>query len=186
MTLLSWAVLAATAASASAQTTYVGPWQPRPTIGIGLGAFGAITRNGTDTLVQSGTVELPLADKARIRFELGRSTLPIIPESAKDASVRTDTAHIQRLSISFAGLKDPGAPLTGYIGAGVMFQRATFDYAPKSRIRAGVYLHGGGEVMLSDNLSLDAELAMHGFEDDPWYQRKLITGEAVARLKIAL
>ena len=175
-----------TTAVASAQTTYVGPWQPRPTLGVGLGAFGAITRNGTAALIRSGTVELPVADNARIRLEWSRSTLPIIPEGATDTSVRTDTAHLERLSLSIAGLKRPGAPATGYIGAGVMFQRATFDYAPKSRVRPGLYIHGGGEVMLSDNLTLDAELAMHGFEDDPWYQRKLITGEAVLRLKFAL
>jgi hypothetical protein len=76
MTLLSCAVLALTAASASAQTTDVGPWQPRPTIGIGFGAFGAITINGTASPIRSGTLEVPLADKARIRVELGRSTLP--------------------------------------------------------------------------------------------------------------
>jgi hypothetical protein len=186
ITLLSCAMLALTTASATAQTTYVGPWQPRPTIGIGLGVFGAITNNGSGNLIQSGTLEIPVADKARIRLEVGRSTLPILPEGPKETTVRTDTAHVQRLTISVAGLRRPGAPVTGYIGAGVAFQRATFDFARRSPVRAGLYVHGGAEVMVSDNLTLDAEFGFHGFRDDPWYQRNLITGEAVIRLKVGL
>jgi hypothetical protein len=186
ITLLSCTVLALMTASATAQTTYVGPWQPRPTIGIGLGAFAAMTPNGTGTLIQSGTLELPVSDNARIRLELGRSTLPILPEGQRETTPRTDTAHIQRLSISAAALSRPGAPVTGYIGAGVGFHRATFDLAPRSPVRADLYVHGGAEVMVSDNLTLDAELGFHGFKDDPWYQRNLITGEAVIRLKVGL
>jgi hypothetical protein len=65
---------------------------------------GAITNNGTASLIRSGTLEVPLADKARIRVELGQSTLPILPEGVKASSViPTDTAHIERLSISIAG-----------------------------------------------------------------------------------
>jgi hypothetical protein len=184
--LLSVVVLVLTAAGASAQTTYVGPWQPKPSIGIGLGAFGAITNNGTAKLIRSGTLEVPVSDTARIRIEAGKSTLPIVPEGVPDSSHPTDNAHIQRLTISIAGLKHPGAPATGYIGAGVAFQRATFDAAPRSRTRAGIYIHGGGELMISETLTLDAELALHGFKDDPWYQRKLITGEAILRLKVGL
>jgi hypothetical protein len=186
ITLLSSAVLALTTASATAQTTYVGPWQPRPTLGIGLGAFAAMTNNGSGNLIRSGTLESPVADKARIRLELGRTTLPILPPGPKETAVRADTAHIQRLTLSVAALRRPGAPVTGYIGAGVGFHRATFDYAPRSRVRADLYLHGGAEVMVSDNLTLDAELGFHGFKDDPWYQRNLITGEAVIRLKVGL
>jgi hypothetical protein len=179
-------MLALTTVSAAAQTTYVGPWQPRPTIGIGLGAFGAITNNGSSNLIQSGTLEIPVADKARIRVELGRSSMAIIPEGAKAGIAPTDTAHIQRLTISVAGLRRPGAPVTGYIGAGVAFQRATFAVAPRSPVRADLYVHGGAEVMVSDNLTLDAELGFHGFKNDPWYLRNLITGEAVIRLKVGL
>ena len=186
ITLLSCTVLALTTSNATAQTTYVGPWQPRPTIGIGLGVFGAITHDGSGSLIQSGTLEIPVADKARIRLEVGRSTLPILPEGPKESTVRTDTAHIQRLTISVAGLKRPGAPVTGYLGAGVAFQRATFDVAPRSPVRADLYVHGGAEVMVSDNLTLDAELGFHGFKDDPWHLRNLITGEAVIRLKVGL
>lgn len=186
ITILSCVLAATTATSVAAQTTYVGPWQPRPTVGIGLGVFGAITNNGSATMIRSGTLEVPLADKARIRVELGRSSLPIVPEGRTDISQPTDTAHIQRLTISVAGLRRPGAPVTGYLGAGVGFLRATFDYAPRSKVRADLYVHGGGEVMLSDTLTLDAEVGLHGFRDDPWYQRKLITGEAVLRLKMGL
>ena len=134
----------------------------------------------------SGTLEIPVADQARIRVELGRSTLPMLPEGARSGIAPTDTAHIQRLTISVAGLKRPGAPVTGYIGAGVAFQRATFDYASRSPVRADLFVHGGAEVMVSDNLTRDAELGFHGFNDDPWYQRNLITGEAVIRVKVGL
>ena len=186
ITLFSVTVLALTTASAAAQTTYVGPWQPRPTIGVGLGAFAAMANNGSGTLIRSGTLEIPVADNTRIRLEVGRSTLPILPEGPKETTVRTDTARIERLTISVAGLKRPGAPVTGYIGVGVGFHRATFDYAPQSRVRADVYFHGGAEVMVSDNLTLDAELGLHGFKDVPSYQRNLITGEAVIRIKVGM
>jgi hypothetical protein len=96
--MLALMTLALTTASATAQTTYVGPWQPRPTIGIGLGAFAAMTDNGTGNLIQSGTLEISVADNARIRLEAGRSTLPILPAGPKETTERTDTAHIQRLT----------------------------------------------------------------------------------------
>jgi hypothetical protein len=78
ITLLSCIVLALTTTNATAPTTYVGPWQPRPTIGIGLGAFGAITNNGSGNLIQSGTLEIPVADKARVRIELGRAAAVVV------------------------------------------------------------------------------------------------------------
>jgi hypothetical protein len=185
-TLLSCALLALTATTAAAQTLYVGPWRPRPTIGIGLGAFGAITRNGSASLVRSGTLEVPLAEKARIRVEYWSSALAIMPVEARPSSVRTDTAHLQRLSIGIAGLKQPGAPVTVYAGVGVGLSRARFDYAPGSQIGVGAHVQIGAEVMLSDKLTLDAELGLNGFKYFPRYQRNLNTGEAVLRIKMVL
>ncbi len=186
VTLLSSVILALTSNIATAQTSYVGPWQPRTTVGIGFGAFGAITTNGTARPIRSGTLEVPISDQMRVRFEVGGSSLPIVPEGGPYSGNPTDTAHIQRLTISIAALKRPGAPVTPYGGAGVSFQRATFDLAPRSPVRADVHLHFGGEVMLSDDLTLDAELSINGFKDDPWYRRKLVTGEAMLRVKLGL
>ena len=187
ITPLSCVILALTAASASAQTTYVGPWLPRPSIGVGLGVFGAITNNGSGNRIRSGTFEIPLADKARIRIEAGRTTLPILPPGLMPITVRrVDTAHLERATISVAGLMRPGAPVTPYVGAGVIFQRATFDHAPKSRMSAGLHVHAGAEVMALDTWTVDVEVGFQGFGRDPWYQRNLVTGEAVIRLKLGL
>jgi opacity protein-like surface antigen len=186
ITFLSCAILALTAASAAAQTTYVGPWLPRPSIGVGLGVFGAITNNGSGNRIQSGTLEIPLADNARIRIEAGRTTLPILPPGPRQMTVRVDNAHLERATVSVAGLLRPGAPVTPYVGAGVIFQRATFDHAPRSPITAGLHVHAGAEVMAVDTWTLDFEVGFQGFGRDPWYQRDLMTGEAMIRLKLGL
>ena len=185
ITLLSCIVLALTAATASAQTQ-ITLWHHRPTIGLGFGGLKAITRNGETNPMVSGTVEVPFSYHGRIRIEGSRTTLPIVPEGAPDSTIRTDTAHIERLSISVAGVKDPGEFVSGFIGAGVGLHRAEFDRAPRSRVSADVYVHGGAELHLSERLSLDAEFGFHGFRDDPWYQRSLITGETMIRLKVGL
>jgi|RhiMethySRZTD1v2_1073278.scaffolds.fasta_scaffold02987_10 mannose/fructose/N-acetylgalactosamine-specific phosphotransferase system component IIC len=185
ITLLIGAVLAWSTV-ASAQTKYGGTWHPRPTIGVAAGGFKAITRNGTTTPMVSGTVEVPFSDKVRIRIEAARTTLPIVPEGAFDSSSRTDTAHIERLSLSLARVNGAGEFVSGYIGAGVGLHRATFDRAPKSGVSADLYVAGGAELLLSKRLTFDAELGLHGFRDDPWYHRNLITGETLFRLKLAL
>jgi hypothetical protein len=73
ITLLSCPVLMATTGSAAAQTTSVGSWRPRPTIGVALGGFKAITRNGETNPMLSGTSRVPFSDKVRIRIEAARN-----------------------------------------------------------------------------------------------------------------
>jgi opacity protein-like surface antigen len=183
--LLACAVLAVTTTNTAAQT-YVGPWQPKPTIGVAAGAFGAITNNGDAKLIPSATLEVPFSNNVRIRVEAARSTLPIVAASAPDSRAPTDTAHIERLTISVAALRRPGAPISAYAGIGVGLYKTTFDVAPKPPTRVGGHVYVGAELPLSDSLTLDAEVGIQGFKDDPWYQRNLIPGEAVIRLKLAL
>jgi opacity protein-like surface antigen len=183
--LLACGVLAATTVNAAAQTS-VGPWRPTPTVGVAGGAFGAITQNGNANPILSGTFEIPFSDQGRIRIEAGRSNLPIVPESARDSHSPTDTAHIERLTIGLAALAKPGAPVSAYGGAGLGLYRTTFDIAPKAPTRVGGHFYAGAEVLLSDRLTLDAEVGFEGFKDDPWFQRNLITGEAMIRIKVGL
>ena len=183
--LLACGVLTISTTNAAAQT-YVGPWQPKPTIGVAAGAFGSITRNGDARLIRSATLEVPISNQVRIRFEAGRSTLPIVSESALDSRSPTDTAHIDRLTISVAALRRPGAPISAYAGIGVGLYKTTFDVAPRPPTRVDGHFYIGAELLLSDSLTLDAEVGIQGFKDDPWYQRNLIPGEAVIRLKLAL
>ena len=185
ITLLFCATLALTASTASAQTFYSGPWQPRPSIGVAVGAPGLLTRNGDATVMRSATLEIPFVDSGRIRIEAARTTLPMIPQGAPDGSMPVDVAHTRRLTISVAGLRSPGARVTAYVGTGVGFYQTTFDHAPKLPVRMGMHLHGGAELDL-DGLSIDAELGFHRFRDDRWFQRKVVTGEAVIRVKMAL
>ena len=118
ITLLSCAVLALTTTAAAAQTTQVGPWQPRPTIGVGLGQFSSLFSTSRPSLrdpnraawlgqesvdvfrpIRSVTVEIPLSVVARIRIEGSRTTMPIVPRGRWEASTQRDTAHLQRLTI---------------------------------------------------------------------------------------
>jgi len=143
ITLLSCAVLALTMTTAAAQATQVGPWQPRPTIGVGLGGFGSLfcTERGGNVIdakaklaegkkavecfrpIRSVTVEIPLSDTGRIRIEGGRSTMPIVPRGEWEASAQKDTAHIGRLMISAVVVGQPDELLSPYVGIGVALQR---------------------------------------------------------------
>ena len=73
ITLLVFAVMTLAAGRVAAQTTFAGPWQPRPTLGVALGVSGAITRNGEANSMVSGTLETPFADNGRIRIEGARN-----------------------------------------------------------------------------------------------------------------
>ena len=55
-TLLACCVLTVMA-TADAQTTYVGPWQPRPTIGVALGASDYHLNNDRTNRLFSGTID---------------------------------------------------------------------------------------------------------------------------------
>ena len=206
ITLLSCAVLALTTATAAAQTTQVGPWQPRPTIGVGLGEFGSLFSTRRPTFfrdpnaqlakgqtaveffrrIRSVTVEIPLSDSGRIRIEGSRTTMPIVPRGEWEPSTQRDTAHIGRLTVSAVAVGRPGAPVSPYIGLGVGFQRARFDVAPESQRGVVGYLHFGADAQLLDRLTLGAEIGLSGTEKDPWFQKAELTGEWVIRLKFGL
>ena len=206
ITLLSCAVLALTMTTAAAQATQVGPWQPRPTIGVGLGGFGSLfcTERGGNVIdakaklaegkkavecfrpIRSVTVEIPLSDTGRIRIEGGRSTMPIVPRGEWEASAQKDTAHIGRLMISAVVVGQPDELLSPYVGIGVALQRTRFDVAPQSRTGAVVHLHFGADLRPLDRLTVGAEFAISGTRKDPWFQDSQLTGEMVIRLKIGL
>ena len=183
-TLLACSVLALTAATADAQTTYVGPWQPRPTLGVALGAFDAPFRQNKHTnLLLSGTFEFPFSDEARLRIETGRSTLRL-PAAADPALYRfAGNARVSRLTVSIAGLKRPGNA-TGYGGIGIGFYRLTHPTV-RTPIRAGLYAHGGAEVPISDAVNLDFEIGAHVLEKFAQLNGDLLA-EVVIRLKVGL
>jgi opacity protein-like surface antigen len=174
-----------TAATANAQTTYVGPWQPRPTIGIALGAFDEPFRQNNHTnLLLSGTFEFPFSDEARLRIEAGRSTLRL-PVGTDPAVYRfAGNARVSRLTVSIAGLKRPG-DATGYGGIGIGFYRVTQDKV-KTSITPGMYVHGGAEVPVSDSVTLNAEIGVHIVGKNFVQISPVLLGEAVIRLKVGL
>jgi hypothetical protein len=206
ITLLSCAVLALTTTAAAAQTTRVGAWQPRPTIGVGLGSLGSLfctqrpkivgSSNAAALLrqeavecfkpVRSVTVEIPLSVDARIRIEGSRTTMPIVPRGEWEASNQKDTAHIGRLMISAVVVRQPDELLSPYVGFGVALQRTRFDVAPQSRTGAVFHLHFGADLRPLDRLTVGAELGLSGTRKDPWFQDSQLTGEMVIRLKVGL
>ena len=206
ITLLSCALFALTTTTAEAQTTEVGPWRPRPTLGVGLGVSGslffterpthfrdpaaaaAVGKEGVDFFrpIRSVTLEIPLSDNGRIRIEGSRSTMPIVPRGKWEASAQMDTAHLQRLSISAVAVGRPGEPISPYIGFGVGLQRARFDVAPQTRNGVVGYLHFGFDVQASDGLAVSAEFGLSGTRKDPWFHKAELTAESVIRLKIGL
>ena len=203
--LLSCAVLALTATTAAAQTTQVGPWQPRPMIGVGLGSFGSLfsTQRGNvvDTQarlaqrkdvvdvfrpIRSVTVEIPLSVKARFRIEGSRTTMPIVPRGEWEASAQKDTAHIGRLMLSAVAVSRSGELLSPYVGFGVALQRTRFDVAPESQTGAVVHLHFGADLRPLDRFTVGAEFGLSGTRQDPWFQDSQLTGEILIRLKMGL
>ena len=109
-TLLACSVLALTAATADAQTTYAGPWQPRPTIGVALGAFDYDVNNDRTNRLVSGTVEIPFTDEARLRIEAGRSAVRVPSDASLesyrftgDARPLDDVRDLCRLVALFGG-----------------------------------------------------------------------------------
>jgi len=185
-TLLACWVLTVMTATANAQTTYVGPWQPRPTIGVALGAFDEPFRQNNHTnLLLSGTFEFPFSDGARLRIEAGRSTLRL-PAAADPAVYRfAGNARISRLTVSIAGLKRPGDIASGYGGIGVGFYRLTQDRV-RTSITPGLYAHGGGELPVSDSVTLNAEIGVHVVGEHFVQTTPILLCEAVIRLKVGL
>jgi hypothetical protein len=183
--LLACSVLAWTAATANAQTTYVGPWQPRPTIGVALGAFDEPFRQNNHTnLLLSGTFEFPFSDEARLRIEAGRSTLRLPAVTDPALSRFAGNARISRLTVSIAGLKRPG-DATGYGGIGIGLYRLTQGKA-KTPITPGMYAHGGAELPVSDLITLDAEIGVHIVGKNFVQITPVLLGEVVIRVKFGL
>lgn len=178
--------LALTTVTASAQTTYVGPWQPRPSIGVALGAFDEPFRENNHTnLLLSGTFEFPFSDEARLRIEAGRSTLRL-PAATDPAVYRfAGNAHISRLTVSIAGLHRPGAIGSGYGGIGIGVYRLTQGEV-QTRLRGGLYAHGGGELPVSNSITLNAEIGVHIVGENFVRTNAVLLGEAVIRVKVGL
>ena len=192
ITLLILYVLISTTATAIAQTTYVGPWQPRPTIGVALGASDYHVNNDRTNLLLSGTLEVPFSDAARLRIEAGRSAIRVDAASMPELNRLTGDAHVSRLTISIAGLDRPGYVVSPYAGLGVGFYRLTHD-SVQTPIKAGFYAHGGAEVPVSNSSSLNFEVGLHLIGRDFIRQKSLSARkeadalfEAVLRVKVGL
>ncbi len=191
MLLACW-VLTVMTATANAQTTYVGPWQPRPSIGLAFGALDYDINNGRTNRLLSGTVEIPFTDEARLRIEAGRSGVRV-PAGASRVSYRfTGDARISRLTVSVAGLGRPGDIVSPYAGVGGGVYWLTHDTV-KTPIKAGFYVYGGAEVPVSDSATLNFEIGAHAFPGGLIHVKRPSTGvkgdglfEAVLRFKVGL
>ena len=164
-TLLACSVLTLTAATANAQTTYVGPWQPRPTIGMAFGAFDYELDNHRTNGLFSATVEIPFSDQGRVRIEAGRGGIRVPAAASPERYRLTGDASISRLTVSIAGLDRPGYIVSPYAGLGVGFYRLRHDNL-KTPIKVGMYAHAGAEVPVSNSSSLNFELGLHGIGRD--------------------
>lgn len=191
-TLLACSVLALTAATADAQTTYAGPWQPRPTIGVALGAFDYDVNNDRTNRLVSGTVEIPFTDEARVRIEAGRSAVRVPSDASLESYRFTGDARISRLTASVTGLGRPGDIVSPYAGVGGGVYWLTRDTV-KTSIRAGFSVYGGAEVPVSDSATLNFEVGAHAFPGGLIHVKRPSTGvkgdgvfEAVIRFKVGL
>ena len=191
-TLLACSVLALTAATADAQTTYVGPWQPRPTIGVAFGASDYHLNNDRTNRLFSGTIEIPFSDTARLRIEAGLSGIRVPADASPELYRFTGDASISRLTVSVAGLERPGDVVSPYIGLGVGFYRLT-HHSVKTPMKPGFYVHGGAEVPVSDSAALNFEIGVHGIPGDFIHVRNPSSDvkgdglfEAVLRVKFGL
>ena len=190
-TLLACCVLTVMA-TADAQTTYVGPWQPRPTIGVALGAFDYDVNNDRTNRLLSGTVEIPFSDDARVRIEAGRSGIRVPAEAGLEFYRFTGDARISRLTVSVAGLGRPGDVVSPYAGVGGGVYWLSHDTV-KTPIKAGFYIYGGAEVPVSDSATLNFELGVHAFPGGVIHVKRPSTDfkgdglfEALLRFKVGL
>jgi hypothetical protein len=164
-----------------------GASKPRPSVGVALGLFGEVdqTPANDNNPIVAGTMEIPYSRHERIRIEAGRTRFPLLPYGATDDANRTDTAHITHLTVGLAGVREPGAPVSGYLGTGFGIYRASFDRTPDAPMRFGVHVYGGAELQLSHRVTLDAELGVH-LLPAPLYARSVLSGETIIRLKFAM
>ena len=191
-TLLACCVLTVITASVNAQTTYVGPWQPRPSIGVALGAFDYDLYNDRTNRLLSGTLEIPFTDEARLRIEAGRSGIRVPADASLESYRFTGDARISRLTVSVAGLGRPGDVVSPYAGVGGGVYWLTHDIV-KTSIKAGFYVYGGAEVPVSDSATLNFEIGVNAFPGDLIHVRSPSSDfkgdglfEAVLRFKVGL
>ena len=180
-----FATLLTTLATAAVAQDVIGPWAPHATVGIGGGISGdgnAFRDDGNRLL--SGTFEVPISTGTRVRMETARTTAAVLASRALPAGPPTDMAHLSRLTLSVAALKAPGAGATTYFGVGFGIYQATYDRAPKSPYRLGTYLHGGVEIELFDQVTLDTEIGVHLLRGGRLYPTSTLPCEALVRLKL--
>jgi hypothetical protein len=156
-------------------------------VGVALGLFGEVdaTPANDNNPIVSGTMEIPYSRHERIRIEAGRTRVPLLPYGATDDANRTDTAHVTHLTVGIAGVREPGAPVSGYLGTGFGIYRASFDRASDAAKRFGVHGYGGAELQLLRRVTLDAELGVHVLPA-PLHARSVLSGETIIRLKLAM
>jgi hypothetical protein len=181
VTLLSCLMLTVSATTAAAQT-YAGPWQPRPSVGGAFGVFASSEHSNTGKLLLSGTFELPLTDKGRIRIEAGSGSFPVVFGAGLPSTA--GTARLSRLTAGGAALIHPGAPMSPYVGASLGVYRMTTTKGPTSVTATGGHLYGGAEIMASDSVSVDVEVGVHLLELNALKQ--MLFGEALLRFKVGL
>jgi hypothetical protein len=147
---------------------------PKPTIGLAGGVFGTVDQDehNDSNLLLSGTIEIPFNTNGRVRIEGARASL--------------GSAHVAQMSMGLAAVREPGAPVSGYLGIGAGLYRASFDRAPALASRAGVHFYGGAELTLSKAITFDAELGVHALAGSSPYLPNHLLGESVFRLKFAL
>jgi len=167
--------------TAAAAQTYVGPWQPKPTIGGAFGVFASSGQSNTGKRILSGTFEFPLSDRGRMRLEAGSGSFPIVGATVP---LTTETARLSRLTAGGAALIRPGAPVSPYVGASLGVYRMTTSQVPLSVRATGGHLYGGAEIMASDYVSVDLEIGVHLLETN--VLRQMMFGEAVLRFKVGL
>ena len=181
MILLTCMALLTLAATAAAQTTHVGPWQPRPTIGGAFGRLSAGETSATWKPLVSGTVEIPLIDRGRLRIEAGRSSFPFL--FAASVGIQDQIARVFRVTVGGAALIRPGAPISPYVGGSLGVYRLKVDNGPADTVTGG-NLYGGAEIMASDRISIDAEIGVHLIDQNVFNER--LFADLVLRIKVGL
>jgi len=169
------------AATAAAQTTHVGPWRPRPTIGGAFGRLSAGETSATWKPLLAGTVEIPLTDRGRIRIEAGRSSFPHL--FAASVGMPEEMARLSRVTVGGAALIRPGAPISPYVGGSLGVYRLRVDNGPADTVTGG-NLYGGAEIMASDRITVDAEVGIHLIDQTLFNER--LFADLVLRIKVGL
>jgi hypothetical protein len=139
-------------------------------------------RSGDWDRVVSGTVEIPFTDRIRARIEAGRGLFPVV--FLANATLRADSARLTRLTAGAAMLTWPGAPVSPYFGGGAGVYHTSVENGPTSETTAGANFYAGGEILISDRITIDGEIGGHLLRADAFTRRTF--GEAMVRFKVGL